>query len=164
MDALAPGLKLGAHVLVKRLGVGSYGEVWLADSPDQPERAIKISQLESANDVVTFQLEFEKLRPLRLPHVVRVYQTGVSGRRAWFTMDVAQGIPLDKWVQGGATLNERVKRLCQAGAQVALGIASIHRVGLAHRDLKPANIHVDNDGQATILDFGTARFGATSAA
>ncbi|MEC8423440.1 MAG: protein kinase, partial [Myxococcota bacterium] len=49
-----------------------------------------------------------------------------------------------------------------AGAQVARALAGIHRLGLAHRDIKPANIMVDEEGRATVLDFGTVRFGAAA--
>ena len=161
MQPLAAGQRIGRHRIVRRLGVGSYGEVWLTHRKGHPPRAMKTSPLRDPADARLFRLEFEKLRPLQLPHVVRVYETGVDDGYAWFTMDVAEGIAMHTWVQAGADLQERVSRLCLAGAQVARGLAAIHRVGLAHRDLKPANIHVDEEGRVTLLDFGTARFGAT---
>ncbi len=161
MQPLSAGQRIGRYRIVRRLGVGSYGEVWLAQRPGHPDRAIKTTPLRDPADARLFRLEFEKLRPLQLPHVVRVYETGVDDGCAWFTMDIAEGLPLHTWVQAGADLHEKVDRLCLAGAQVARGLAAIHRVGLAHRDLKPANIHVDEEGRVTILDFGTARFGAT---
>ena len=161
MQPLTAGQRIGRYRIVRRLGVGSYGEVWLATRSGHPPRAMKTSPLRDPADARLFGLEFEKLRPLQLPHVVRVYETGIDDGYIWFTMDVAEGLPMHTWVQGGADLRERVERLCLAGAQVARGLAAIHRVGLAHRDLKPANIHVNEEGRVTILDFGTARFGAT---
>lgn len=161
MEPLSVGKTMGPFALEQRLGVGSYGEVWLVHTAEGQARALKASPIGDRSEIRSFRHEFEKLRPLRLPHVVRVYETGTDNDYAWFTMDVVDGQPFNTWVQAGRTLKGQVQRLCAAGAQVARGLASIHRVGLAHRDLKPANIHVDAAGRATILDFGTARFGAT---
>lgn len=158
---LRAGLQLGGHRLERRLGVGATGEVWLAQREGAEPRAIKVCPLRNGvDDARAFRREFEQLRPLRLPHVVRVYELGSTDQHAFFTMDVAPGEQLHTWVQQATSLASRVRRLCEAGRQIARGLAAIHRVGLAHRDLKPANIHVDNSGRVTILDFGTARFGA----
>ena len=159
---LAPGFSLRSYRLERRLGVGAAGEVWLArDSRGQPV-ALKASARTDEQQEVAFRREFEQLRTLRLPNVVRVFDCGIDQGYVFFTMDVAEGEPFDRYVQRGSSLASQVRRLAGAGAQVARALANIHRLELAHRDIKPANVHVSADGRATVLDFGTARFGSAS--
>lgn len=157
---LATGLRLRSYTLVQRIGVGSDGEVWAATDPQGQVVALKARpRSRSAAEPRIFQ-EFERLRTLRIPNVVRVLTVDADQGYVFFTMELARGQPLDAWVQAGTDLGERVRRAAASGAGVARALAGIHRLRLAHRDIKPSNVHVDNDDTVTVLDFGTSRFGA----
>jgi len=156
---LAPGLSLRGYRLVHRLGVGGDGEVWLVRTPRGDELALKARpQPPKAVERRIFR-EFQHLRTLRIPSVVRVLDAGSDQGYTFFTMDVAEGRNLDQHVAAGRNEAERVQRCIRAGAGVARALAAIHRLGLAHRDIKPANIMVAEGGAVTLLDFGTAYFG-----
>lgn len=136
--------------------------MWLARTTRGDAVALKARERRGGSDEQAFRREFEKLRTLRVPSVVRVLDTGTDQGYVFFTMEVAHGDPFDAHVQAGAELEEQVRRAAAAGAQVARALAGIHRLGLAHRDIKPANVMVDATGRATVLDFGTVRFGVAA--
>lgn len=159
MRPLQPGLSLRTYRLESLLGFGASGQVWLARNPQGAPVALK-ARPRADGDEQRFRQEFEKLRTLRVPGVVRVLDAGADQGYLFFTMDVATGVRFDQRVQQGATLAERVRRTVAAGRQVARALGAIHRMGLAHRDIKPANVLVDAQGRTTVLDFGTARFDA----
>lgn len=138
------------------------GQVWLARDTRGRAVALKARERRGGADEQSFRQEFEALRTLRVPSVVRVLDTGADQGYVFFTMEVAHGVPFDAHVQQGADLGERARRAAAAGAQVARALAGIHRLGLAHRDIKPANVMVDETGRATVLDFGTVRFGVAA--
>lgn len=162
MRPLEPGLSLRSYRLERRLGYGAVGQVWLARDTRGRAVALKARARKGGADEQSFRQEFEKLRTLRVPSVVRVLDTGADQGYVFFTMEVAQGVAFDKHVQQAGDLAERARRAAASGAQVARALAGVHRLGLAHRDIKPANVMVDEDGRVTVLDFGTVRFGAAA--
>ena len=159
MRTLEPGLHLRSYRLIHRLGRGGDGDVWLAVDTRGREVALKARPRGDGSDEQRLRREFERLRTLRLPSVIRVLDVGADQGYTFFTMEVARGLSFDRYVAEAPSLDARVRRAAQAGAGVAHALAGIHRLGLAHRDLKPANVMVDAHGVVTLLDFGNVRFG-----
>lgn len=156
-------MAIDGHKLEVRLGYGAGGEVWRVQRADGSQCALKCAPRGALGDAASearFRREFEQLRTLRLPNVVRVHDIGADDQFVWFTMDEASGTTFDLYVRAGVGLADQALRLVRAGAGVARALAAIHRLGLAHRDIKPANMLVDDAGRPTVLDFGTARFAA----
>ncbi len=160
MRPLEPGLSLRAYRLQRRLGRGGDGDVWLAVDTHGNEVALKARPREDGSQEQRLRREFERLRTLRIPSVIRVLDVGSDQGYVFFTMEVARGQTFDRYVAEPKTLVDRIRRLASAAAGVAHALAGMHRLGLAHRDLKPANVMVAEDGRITILDFGAMRFGA----
>ncbi|MDG1480985.1 MAG: serine/threonine-protein kinase [Myxococcota bacterium] len=159
MSRLSAGMSLRSYRLVRRLGVGAEGEVWEARGADGVPIALK-ARPRKAGEEPRLRREFERLRTLRLPSVIRVLDVGADQGYLFFTMDLARGLPLDAYIQGGTSLAQRVHRAAATGADVARALAGMHRLSLVHRDLKPANIMVDSTGKVVLLDFGTVTSGA----
>ncbi|MEC8191766.1 MAG: serine/threonine-protein kinase [Myxococcota bacterium] len=165
MRPLTPGLQLRAYQLKRRIGRGGEGDVWAAQHMSGRMVALKARPHTDDRDSMRFRAEFERLRTLRLPGVVRVLDTGADQGYLFFTMEIAEGAPFDQFMDGVRSPIERVRSASEAGSQVARALASIHRLALAHRDIKPANIHVVQESDrltATVLDFGTHHFGSSS--
>jgi|GEM_PF-1982335 len=165
MRSLEPGLTLRSWTLKERIGRGGHGDVWRATNHRGEHAALKIRPHTDDLESERFRREFERLRTLRLPGVIRVLGTGADQGYIYFVMELASGERLDRYLQKAKNNEERVRRAIDAGAGVAGILASIHQLQLAHRDIKPANVHVEPDPatkrlHVTLLDFGTHRFGS----
>jgi len=157
---LRAGARLGAYRLVRELGRGGMGLVWLAERTDGAYRkqvAIKLLKrgMDAEGIVRRFRRERQILADLDHPNIARLLDGGVAEDGAPFlAMDYVEGEPIDRYCrQKALTLKQRLslfRRVCAA-------VHAAHQNLVVHCDLKPSNILVDGRGQPRLLDFGVAR-------
>ncbi len=159
--ALLAGQRLGPYRLVKALGEGGMGVVWLADQVEPFERkvAIKLSnqKLSSGLSQAYFEVERQAMATMVHPYIAQIYDAGaLPGGALYFAMEFVAGGTLDEYI----TTNKPSLDSCAALiALVCQGVQYAHQRGLIHRDLKPANILIaDIAGKPMpkIIDFGIA--------
>jgi len=154
------GRHLGAYEVLREIGRGGMGTVYLARRDDglfQQQVAIKVVTPESAGGEIVrrFEQEREILASLQHPNIARLYDGG-STEEGWpyFVMEYVEGKPIDEWCEERKlNVSERVRLFRSVCA--AVNYAHEHRV--VHRDLKPGNILVTPDGTVKLLDFGIAK-------
>jgi hypothetical protein len=164
------GETVGPWRLLRELGTGGMGSVWLAERADgqlKRQVALKLPRLAWAPGLAERMVrERDILATLAHPHIARLYDAGVDGHgRPWLALEFVQGLAIDAWCRERALpLVDRIGLLLQ----VCEAVTYAHGRLVIHRDLKPGNILVTEDGQVRLLDFGIARLagadGATATA
>jgi eukaryotic-like serine/threonine-protein kinase len=133
----------------------------LAEDPHLHRRlALKILHRRFAQDrefVERFEREAEAAAGLSHPNVVAVFDRGDVDGTHYIAMQLLEGRTLKELIDQGLTPEQSVGLI----RQVLEGAGYAHRHGVVHRDLKPQNVIVDDDGKATVTDFGIARAGAS---
>lgn len=154
-EALAP-----AFVLIRRLGAGGMGIVYLARDPALKRLvAVKVMSPERAADTharLRFQREAEAVAAISHPNVVAVYSVGaLSNGIPYLVMQYVEGPSMaDRLLREGPLDLATAK---QVMGQVASALEAAHRKGIIHRDIKAANILWDDlAGKALVTDFGIA--------
>jgi serine/threonine protein kinase len=158
----AAGTRIGPYTLIRPLGEGGMGSVWLAEQTEPVRRtvALKIIKpgLDSAQVLARFDHERQALALMDHPNIAKVLDAGATGQgRPYFVMELVEGVPLTTYCdQQRLSLRQRVALLipiCQA-------VQHAHQKGIIHRDLKPSNVLVTQyDGRAVpkVIDFGIAK-------
>jgi hypothetical protein len=157
--------QLGGFRLLKKLGEGGMGAVYLAEDPRDGRRvALKVLPKRLSGEVEfvkRFRREAEAASRLSHPHIVRGFETGEDLGFHFYVMEYGEGETLEAALKReGPVPWERAVAIAR---QVALGLGHAHEKGIVHRDIKPGNIFLGRDGAARILDFGLAKdLGGTS--
>jgi transcriptional regulator with GAF, ATPase, and Fis domain/tetratricopeptide (TPR) repeat protein len=150
----------GRFVLLRRLGQGGMGHVFLArDTTTGAECALKrLGRRGMAELPAAVRREFEALTRIRHPAIVAVHELGVSPEGTpYCTMEYVPGLPADEAVARGDW-----PAIFFVGAQVAHGLEALHAAGVVHGDLKPSNLLVvpGEPGalphSVRLVDFGLA--------
>jgi tetratricopeptide (TPR) repeat protein/predicted Ser/Thr protein kinase len=154
----APLPTIGRYRVLRSLGEGGMGSVWLARD-DQLDRDVAIKVLRTGLDgdrdlTMRMRDEAKSLARLAHPNVVVVHEVGEDDRGVFIAMEYVDGQTLAAWQAApGRTAAEILATYCDVGR----GLAAAHAMGVVHRDFKPANVLVGNDGRARVVDFGLAR-------
>ncbi|THA47728.1 serine/threonine-protein kinase [Streptomyces sp. A1136] len=156
LDAEDPR-QVGPYELVRRLGRGGMGEVFLGRSPGGRLVAVKVVAAELAHDADfrrRFALEVKAARKVGGFYTAQVVDADTDAVRPWLVTAYIPGPSLHQVVRDSGPLPLRALRVLGSG--LAEGLAAIHAADLVHRDLKPANVIVADDGPR-VIDFGIAR-------
>jgi serine/threonine protein kinase len=167
-ESVPEGSRLGPYRLVKLLGQGGMGMVYLAeDTQLQRTVALKVMLPELARRPAAkerFLREARACAKIEHDNIVTIYQVGEDRGVPYLAMPLLKGMTLEDFItKKGPTL--RLEQVLKLGREVAQGLAAAHAQGLVHRDIKPGNIWLDASagGRAKILDFGLARPSEASA-
>ncbi|MEZ4364760.1 MAG: serine/threonine-protein kinase [Kofleriaceae bacterium] len=166
------GARIGNYRLVRMLGRGGMGEVWLGEQLTVgAEVAIKLLRPDGPSDAPALQRFFGEARAVarvRHPGVVQIFDVGhAEDGAAYLVMALLDGDSLASKLASGRRWP--AADVVELGRQLASALAAVHAVGVIHRDLKPSNVMVAADAdrrrglRATLLDFGVAKLGGTVA-
>jgi hypothetical protein len=154
---VTPGSHCGPYRLVKPLGAGGMGAVYLAERDDgEVDQRVAVKFLNAAfGGHLEQQLLSERRLLARLshPHIARFLDCGtLESGQPYFVMEYVDGEPIDRHCQGLAW-----RRIVRVFRQVCEAVAYAHANLIVHRDLKPGNILVDAGGQPKLIDFGIGK-------
>lgn len=162
-SGVIPGVVVaGRYTLVKKLGDGGMGEVWVAEQFEPVRRSVALKLIKPGMDsraiIQRFEQERHTLALMDHPHIAKVLDAGLTDdRQPFFVMEFVDGLMLNKFCDNAlmdikARLNLFVD-ICQA-------VQHAHQKGIIHRDLKPTNILVtmiDDRPVPKVIDFGVAK-------
>jgi len=160
MPTIPPGTRVGPYRALREIGRGATAVVVLAQGSGDEVVAVKVRPRGVPAADRRFLREFESMRALRLPGVVRVHEAGLDAEHVWFSMEYVDGRTFLEAADGTdpGSGPQRVDRVLDLGCQLLDVLARLHEAGLAHRDVKPSNVLVDARGRVRVLDFGIGRF------
>ena len=154
------GSVVGPYRLLRALGEGGMGEVWLAERADglyQRQVALKLLRSGYADPGLRqrFSREREILARLEHPHLAQLLDAGVDQQgQPYLALAYVEGEPITAYCQ---RLQLPLERRLQLMRQVCAVVSHAHANLVVHRDLKPSNILVTAQGEVKLLDFGIAK-------
>jgi eukaryotic-like serine/threonine-protein kinase len=152
--------RIGAYVVVREIGRGGMGAVYLADRADgQFEKQVAIKVLKRGTDtedvLQRFATERRIIARLDHPNIARLLDAGTTADGLpYFVMEYVDGVPITTFVRGRQlSVGDRLRLFLKICGAVDVA----HRAAVVHRDLKPRNILVTAHGEPKLLDFGIAK-------
>jgi serine/threonine-protein kinase len=153
------GTSVGPYRLLRLLGAGGMGQVWLGERVDgtiQRQVAVKLPRTAWAPGLAErLRQERDALAALEHPNIARLYDAGVTAEgRPYLAMEFVDGVRIDEYAAAHAlSLRNRLELFLQVAAAVSYAHARL----VVHRDLKPSNLLVNPSGGVCLLDFGAAK-------
>ncbi|MDB5349733.1 MAG: serine/threonine protein kinase [Planctomycetota bacterium] len=160
LGGMTKGFFLGGHRILRRLGQGGMGKVYLAVSePDGFKVAIKVLPPKLASEggqpLKRFRREMDLSQRVKHHNLARTIDVGEADGVYFMIMEYVPGDSLYNVVKAGGPF--RVPDAARYFLQVLDGLNAAHDGGLIHRDIKPSNLMITPEGAAKILDLGLAR-------
>jgi tetratricopeptide (TPR) repeat protein/predicted Ser/Thr protein kinase len=148
--------ELGRYVVLRTLGAGAMGTVYLAYDPEL-DRKVALKLLhggESPKRRVALLREAQALAKLTHPNVVAVHDVGEHDHAVYVAMEFVEGVTLREWL---SQERRSWRGVLDVFLEAGRGLQAAHRRGLIHRDFKPDNVMIADSGRVLVMDFGLAR-------
>ncbi len=159
LDASLAGHRFGSYTLIREIGHGGTGTVWLAKRSDgrfEGEAAVKLlnTALVGHPSSRRFAREGSVLARLRHPNIAHLLDAGVAaGSQPYLVLEYVRGRAIDRFC---AEQNLSIEQRIRLFLDVLSAVTHAHNSLIVHRDLKPSNILVTDEGVVKLLDFGIA--------
>ena len=157
-----PGSQIGHYRLLRVLGEGGMGIVYLAQQEEPVKRDVALKVIKPGMDskrvITRFEAEQQALALMQHAHIAQVYDAGLTpSGRPYFVMEYVEGIPITEYCDKTQLTVEARLRLFM---HVCGAVQHAHQKGIIHRDIKPSNILVatqDDQAVPKVIDFGVAK-------
>lgn len=161
-EHLTEGDRIGPYRLVRPLGQGGMGEVWMAEQSEPVKRQVALKVIKrgigSTDVLARFEAERQALAMMNHSNIARILDAGATPLgQPFFAMELVEGKPLTVFCD---EQNLGIRERLELFVGVCAGVQHAHQKGVIHRDLKPGNILVSNvDGKFVpkVIDFGLAK-------
>ncbi len=151
---LQPNQLIGPYVLIRQLGRGTFGEVWLARHHDlNEERALKIPT--DSKYVQQLRREGKLIYSLQHENIVRGFDLNTLNDPPYVAMEYIHGVTLRQKLQASGKLP--TQEALAILRQILWALVHAHEHGVLHRDLKPENVLLTASGQVKVTDFGLGK-------
>lgn len=157
------GKTISHFKILKKIGAGGMGEVFLAEDTDLKRRVVLkfLPPNYTFNSEINarFKREAKAAAALNHPNIITIHEVSEFEGATYIAMEYVEGVTLKEKIKDDSlSLNQIVDYTIQ----ICDGLSKAHQAGIVHRDLKPENIMIDQDNRVRILDFGLAKLkGAT---
>jgi eukaryotic-like serine/threonine-protein kinase len=163
------GRQIGPYRLVKEIGEGGFGKVFMAEQCQPVQRMVALKIVKPGMDtrqvIARFESERQSLALMRHPNIAQIIDGGeTASGRPYFVMELVQGVPITDFCDRNRLGTEPRLKLFVA---VCHAIQHAHHKGVIHRDIKPSNIMVtlfDQVPVVKVIDFGVAKATARNVA
>jgi eukaryotic-like serine/threonine-protein kinase len=164
VSRVAADLVSGRYRLLRVIGAGGMGRVWLADD-ELLDRRVAIKEIATPVDAGNTQMLDMQLRTVREaraaarldhPAVITVFDVVWRPGQAWIVMEYVKSRSLHDAVRDNGPMSHR--EAARIGQQILGGLRAAHAMGVLHRDVKPHNVLLADDGRVVLTDFGLATF------
>ena len=161
--ATSPFGRIGPYHLIRTLGEGGMGTVWLAEQTEPIRRLVALKTIKSGKQnhkqiIGRFEAERQALAMMEHRNIAKVFDAGISAKHGpYFVMEYCNGLHINRFC---AKHKLNLKQRLQLFLQVCNGVQHAHQKGLIHRDLKPSNILVVRQEKKVIpkiIDFGLVK-------
>jgi serine/threonine protein kinase len=155
---LKPGQAFGRYQIIRTLGSGGMGHVYLAERDDEVNQQVAVKVLAAhsmnAQTQARFDTERRVLATLEHPNIARLIDAGTEQGQPFYVMEYIDGEPVDAYCQQHEL---GLKSRLGLFLQICAAVSHAHNNLIVHRDLKPSNILVTPSGEVKLLDFGIAK-------
>ncbi len=155
---LGPGAGIGPYEIIRRLGSGGMGDIYLAEDTRLGRKvALKALPAHFTKDperVRRFQLEARAASALSHPNIITIYEIGQLDHLHYIVFEFIDGQTLRQHI---ATAPLTIAESLHIASSVSAALLAAHEAGIVHRDIKPENVMMRADGFVKVLDFGLAK-------